>query len=147
MSYYKDYEKECARIKKINNGLLEIFEKDLTAAGLTDNTVDRHLNNVAFYLNTFLLLDEALPMESGLYNLSLFLGEFFIRKCMWSTPKTIKSTAASIKKFYRCMLDHGKIEKEDYDYLCEEIRDEMGNWQATCEAYNDPGQINPFFPF
>ncbi len=34
-----------------------------------------------------------------------FLGEFFIRKCMWSTPGTIKRTAASIKKFYKFMPD------------------------------------------
>ena len=26
-----------------------------------------------------------------------FLGDYFIRKCMWSTPSTVKTTAASIR--------------------------------------------------
>ena len=37
-------------------------------------------------------------------------GYFFIRRCMCSTPSTVKGTAASIKKFYKCMLDHGSTD-------------------------------------
>ena len=141
---YTDYENECAKIRHTNDELLEIFEKDMAASGLSDKTIHRHLSNVDFYLNTFLLREDAHPMEDGLGMLSLFLGDFFIRKCMWSTPRTIKSTATSIKKFYQCMLNHGKIRKEAFAFLCAEIRDEMDVWQADCEAYNDPSQINPF---
>lgn len=40
-------------------------------------------------------------MENGCKDeyLSDFFGYFFIRKCMWSTPDTVKSTIASLKKF------------------------------------------------
>lgn len=141
---FTDYENECTMVRHINDELLEIFEKDMTVSGLSDKTIRRHLSNVDFYLNTFLLREDIHPMEDGLDMLGLFLGDFFIRKCMWSTPGTIKSTAASIKKFYKCMLDHGKIEKEAYASLCDEIRDEIDIWQADCEAYNDPDQMNPF---
>lgn len=144
---YNDYEKELTRIRQVNDELLELFEKDMLKDGLTEKTIHRHLTNVDFYLNTFLLREDICSMEDGLYMLSQFLGNFFIRKCMWSTPGTIKSTAASIKKFYKCMLNHGKIEKEDYSSLCSLIRDEMDIWQADCEAYNDPEQMNPFFFF
>ena len=50
-------------------------------------------------------------MEEGISMLDEYLGNFFIRKCMWSTPANIKTNATSIKKFYKCMLEHGKIEK------------------------------------
>ena len=63
---------------------------------------------------------------------------------MWSTPSTIKSTAASIKKFYKCMLDHEKIKKVEFDYLRSEIKENMEQWQADCAMYNDPDAENPF---
>lgn len=66
---------------------------------------------------------------------------------MWSTPGSIKSTATSIKKFYKCMLDHKKIEKDQYQLLCETIKENMGQRQFGCELYNDPGSANPFMFF
>ena len=83
-------------------------------------------------------------MKDGLWAIDEYLGEFFIRRCMWSTPATIKSTAASIKKFYKSMADHEEIDQADYKELCEEIRDSMEVWQELCASYNDPDEINPF---
>lgn len=83
-------------------------------------------------------------MTDGVTELDMFLGDFFIRKCMWSTPGTIKSTAASIKKFYKSMLAHGRIQKSDYEILCTDIKDRMEYWQEDCAAFNDPGSVNPF---
>lgn len=71
-----------------------------------------------------------------------FLRDYFIRKCMWSTPSTVKTTAASLKKFYNCMAEYGKIEKKDYDYVCRDIKESMEYWQESCESYN-----NPHLPF
>ena len=141
---YEKYEQECERIRTTNDKLLELFEKDLSDSGLSIKTINRHLANADFYINDFLLREEAHPMEDGVGMIYLFLGDFFIRKCMWSTPATIKSTAASLKKFYKCMLDHGKIQKNEYDYLCSDIKDGMPQWQADCEQFNDPYADNPF---
>lgn len=141
---YEKYEKECEKIRAINNELLDVFENDLTAAGLSSKTIRSHLSNVDFYINEYLLREDAHPMEDGVGTIDDFLGYFFIRKCMWSTPSTIKGTAASIKKFYKCMLDHGKIEKNKYDELCSEIKEGMPQWQSDCAMYNDPDADDPF---
>lgn len=77
-------------------------------------------------------------MEEGVTMLGDFLGDFFIRKCMWSTPASVKTTAASLKKFYKSMSDHGKIEKKDYDYVCRDIKESMAYWQECCAEYNNP---------
>lgn len=45
------------------------------------------------------------------------------------------------------MLDHGKIEKEDYDSLCSEIKEGMSDWQADCAQFNDPDAPSPFAIF
>lgn len=141
---YEEYEKECNKIRQDNNELLSLFEGELLGSGLTAKTVNRHLANVDFYINEYLLRDEPLPMVYGTVRLDMFLGDFFIRKCMWSTPGSIKSTAASIKKFYKCMLTHGKINKKHYDCLCDDIREGMDQWQYDCAVFNDPDAPNPF---
>lgn len=57
-----------------------------------------------------------------------FLGDYFIRKCMWSTPSSVKTTAARLKKFYKSMAEYGKIEKKGYDYICRDIKESMAYW-------------------
>ena len=144
---YEQYTKTCQTIQKTNNRLLQLFEEDLVKSGLKEKTINRHLSNVDFFLNEFLIRAGALPMEEGISMLDEYLGNFFIRKCMWSTPANIKTNATSIKKFYKCMLEHGKIEKEDYEILSSCIKDSMESWQCDCAIYNDPDNSNPFFPF
>ena len=141
---YEEYERECDKIRQTNEELLALFEEELQDSGLSAKTVRRHLSNAEFYINEYLLREEPRPMEDGITELDMFLGFFFIRKCMWSTPGTIKSTAASIKKFYKCMLNHGKISKDDYEYLCDDIKENMEQWQTDCAVYNDPDAPNPF---
>lgn len=57
-------------------------------------------------------------MEYGTQKINDFLGYFFIHKCAWSTP-------ASIKKFYKCKSKHEKISKEDYKDFCKTIKFNM----------------------
>lgn len=144
---YEQYIKACQTIQKTNNLLLQLFEEDLVKSGLKEKTINRHLSNVDSFLNEFLIRAGALPMEEGISMLDEYLGNFFIRKCMWSTPANIKTNATSIKKFYKCMLEHGKIEKEDYEILCSCIKDSLESRQGDCTIYNDPDNPNPFFPF
>lgn len=141
----EEYEKQYEKIRKDNEELLAVFREDLS--NLKPTTIRRHLSNVDFYINEYLLYEEPLSFDEGIYRIDDFLGWFFIRKCMWSTPASIKSTAASIKKFYKSMKDHRKIASEAYDFLCDEIKNHMPEWQALCEQYNDPEAENPFFLF
>lgn len=146
---YNDYEQKCNEIRMKNEIYLEEFEKDLLKSGLKENTTNKHLSNIDFYINNFLLREEPLDMVSGTdaFYLNNFLGNFFIRKCMWSTPATIKSNVGSIKKFYKSMLDGGHIDKVDYSGLIYTIKEDMDTWLEDCEAYNDSSLPNPFSPF
>ncbi len=139
---WEEYEKKCDEIRKENSRYLDTFLEDIK--GLSRKTIRNHLKNVDFYINDYLLREEVFSMEEGVTYIDSYLGNYFIRKCMWSTPETIKSTAASIKKFYRSMMNHGFIEKESYDYLCFAIKEDMDIWQEDCAAYNDPDADNPF---
>ena len=143
---YEEYEQKCNEIRERNEAYLDEFSKDLLNAGLKEKTVNRHYQNIDFYINTYLLRLEPLEMVHGteLFKIDDFLGDYFIRKCMWSTSGTIKSTAASIKKFYKSMLKLGYIDESNYEELVETIKDNMDSWLRDCEDYNEPDSPNPF---
>ena len=120
------------RNRKINTKYIEGFVDELSKKGFVDKTIKNHYFNVDFYLNDFLLREDALTMENGCKDeyLSDFFGYFFIRKCMWSTLDTVKSTIASLKKFYR-------LSKEDYEEFTDTIRVNKEYWIDCCSEYND----------
>lgn len=121
-----------------NHDYLILFQEDLENAGLKQKTIYNHLSNANLFINDFLIYNMDATMEEGVTMLGDFLGDFFIRKCMWSTPATVKTTAVSLKKFYKSMADHEKIEKKDYDYVCRDIKKSMAYWQECCAEYNNP---------
>ena len=119
-----------------NDKFLKEFRVWLENQGLSEKTISRHIDNASFYINEYLPREGERPMEYGPKLLDSFFRYFFIRKCMWSTPGTIKTTAASLKKFYRCMMERGYISRSDYEFVCSEIREGMDDWQWECEVYN-----------
>ena len=116
----EEFEKKCDEIRSTNQELLRLFEADMR--GLSEKTIRRHLDNADFYINGYLLLHDPLTMEKGLNSVSIFLDDYYMRKCA-GTEGTRKEMAASIKKFYRCMKDHGKISEGDFEILCDDIRE------------------------
>jgi len=138
MDSYEQYEKDCERIRKDNEKILSEFEKWLSDKDLSKKTIANHCNNVDFYINEFLLYEEAIEASDGLYEIGYFLGFWFIKKAMWASKSTIKGNATSIKKFYEFMLDKGKIDKEDYIELKEVIKNNMQEWLDTMDRYDDP---------
>ena len=132
MSEYDEYEKKCEKLKKENEVYLEWFKQDLEEKGLKPKTIRNHLENMDLYLNEYLQYEDANSMEKGIDMTSDFLGYWFIRKCLWSSPDTVRSCSASIKKFYKSMLARGKISQEDYDMLVFTIKDNLEDWMDSC---------------
>ena len=138
MDSYEQYEKDCERIRGDNERILAEFEKWLSDKDLSKKTIANHCNNVDFYINEFLLYEEAIEASDGIYEIGYFLGFWFIKKAMWASKSTIKGNATSIKKFYEFMLDKGKIDKEDYIELKEVIKNNIQEWLDTMDRYDDP---------
>ena len=137
MDDYEKYEKDCKKIRKVNEQLLTEFEVWIKSSGLSKKTIDNHLSNVEFYINEYLLYEDATEAKDGAYAISMFLGYWFIKKTMWASRTSIKSNAASLKKFYTFMLEKGLIEGEDLAVLKETINEHMPEWLETLERYDD----------
>ena len=109
---YSRYEKECEIIREENAKLLDLFSGWQEKQGLSETTADEHRSNVDFYINEFLLYEDAERPEAGVHRIGMFLGYWFIRKAMWASKTTIKANATSLKKFYKFMVENGRIQQD-----------------------------------
>ena len=135
---YEAYLKKCERIRKENKKLILDFKKWLAGNNLSKGTIEKHVGNVDFYVNEFLLYEDAVEAKEGACKIDMFLGYWFIKKAMWSNKASIKENAVSLKKFYEFLFEGRKISEEDLLYLKESIKEGMPEWLATMERYDTP---------
>lgn len=133
----EDYDVICEKMKETNWQYLDGFAIWLAEKGLIKKTVGKHISNMDFYINSYLVYYEVQPVDRGCYEIDGFLGDWFIRKAMWSSAATIKENAASMKKFYLFMLEKGHIQKVDYDTLLQSIKEDMEDWLENMEEYEN----------
>lgn len=127
-----------------NKKYLDLFKQDMVEKGLAPKTIKKHVNNIDFFLNTFLLREGVFTMEEGLLRADEFF-DFFIRKCMWSSPNSIKENGASLKKFYKSMADHEFISQLDSKDFSDQIKYGMPMWLHDFEMYMSDSSYNPFW--
>lgn len=146
----EDYDRRCVRVRLENTELLAGFVEWLRAQGLSESTVKKHLDNIDFYVNDFLLYEDVQTAAEGIIEVGYYLGFWFIRKAMWSSPASIRANAASLKKFYRFMFEEGRVVESELAILKETIKEELPDWLETMRKYADPS-IEPEdvweFPF
>jgi site-specific recombinase XerD len=138
MDDYEKYEEDCKKIRKANECLLNEFEMWLKSSGLSEKTINNHLSNIDFYVNEYLLYEDASAAKDGVDAVGMFLGYWFIKKAMWASQSSIKGNATSLKKFYTFMREKGLIDKVDLIDLKQTIKEDMPEWLATLGRYDDP---------
>jgi site-specific recombinase XerD len=138
MDDYEKYEEDCKKIRKVNERLLNEFELWLKSAGLSEKTINNHLSNIEFYVNEYLLYEDAIEAKDGVDAVGMFLGYWFIKKAMWASKSSIKGNATSLKKFYTFMHEKSLIDKEDLTDLMQTIKKDMPEWLETLERYDNP---------
>ncbi|RKT43541.1 recombinase [Thiocapsa rosea] len=144
MSDYQAYEDKCEIIRTENAILLTEFTAWLKASGLSEKVVKNHRLNIDFYINDYLLYDDTLEAKDGAGEVGMFLGDWFIRKAMWSNTSSIKENAASLKKFYAFMHEKGLVSADDLAELKQTVKEEMPDWLDTVRRYNNPAIDDPW---
>lgn len=134
---HEKFEIECERIKQDNEAYLNQFSKWLEKSKLSEKTINKHLSNIDFYINDYLLYDDSVEAKDGIDAVGMFLGYWFIRKAMWSSKATIRSNATSLKKFYTFMKEENLIDNSELDKLNKTIKADMPRWLETMDRYDD----------
>jgi len=125
-----DYEIESSKIREENKKLLSEFSSWLSNSGLKEKTIRKHSQNIDLYINHFLLYDDCIPAKDGISSVNSFFNWYFPRKAMWSSITSTKENVASLKKFYKFLSEHGKIDIIDYHFLLNTIKKEVHDWQS-----------------
>lgn len=137
MDDYEKFEEDCKKIRCANEQLLKEFGAALKLSGLSEKTINGHLSNIEFYVNEYLLYDDATEAKDGVNAVGMFLGYWFIKKAMWASRTSIKSNATSLNKFYMFMHEKGLVDTEDLIDMKQRIKEEMPEWLATLDRYDD----------
>jgi site-specific recombinase XerD len=105
------YEQQVQAIRQANQPILEGFEHCLRQAGLREETVRAHVDNLRLFEHYLLLyvyslcrLDEA--TEGAIYD---FLADWFPRKALWASVSSMKVSLATFKKFFQWMREMGLV--------------------------------------
>lgn len=122
-----------------NEKILEDFSEYLKETGLVARTVEKHVENIDFYINTYLLYYEIQSPDQGHDALDDFFGNFFAHKAMWSSPAAVKENITSLKKFYKYLNELSFVSDEDYQSMLEVVKEEKGNWMSL---YDDEFDSN-----
>jgi site-specific recombinase XerD len=138
MDEYERYEAECEKRKEENHTFLIGFTRYLENKKLSKKTIDKHVHNINFYINDFLLYESPEKAFDGVNQLNYFLGYWFIRKAMWASPASIKENITSLKHFYTYMNRIGQITDEELLDMKEEIKESKSEWIKTVIQYDDP---------
>ena len=134
---YEKIEKACEQIRQENAILLESFVAMLQGQRLAPRTIGKHRENVDFFINEFLVYESPQRPGQGIGEVSEYLGDWFIRKAMWSTPRSIKANATSLYKFYAFLAASDKVTAVELAELKQTIASDLPEWQTRCERYND----------
>jgi len=119
------YEQRVQAIQRANQPILDGFEKSLKQAGLSQQTIKAHVDNIRFF-GRYLLwygyslhrLDEA--TEGNVYD---FLEDWFPRKALWASVSSMKIYLASFKKFYQWMGATGLVSPETMEDVLSTLKD------------------------
>lgn len=128
MDEYEKYEAECEKRKEENHTSLSGFEQYLQEKKLSKKTMEKHIGNIDFYINDFLLYESPEKAADGVNQLNYFLGYWFIKKAMWASPTSIKEYITSLKHFYTYMNKIGQVSSEDLADMMVEIKENKADW-------------------
>jgi len=110
---YEQYEEQAKQERENNREIIQLFRKWLAETGLKEKTINKHVDNIVFYIDEFLLYEEVIPAKEGITSVNGYFNWFFPRKAMWSSVASTKETVASLKKFYKCLMEAGLVDEAD----------------------------------
>jgi intergrase/recombinase len=111
---HEQYQKKVQEIQLANQPVLDGFEGWLKQSTLSQKTIKDYVDYVRFFAQ-YLAFYESLPRrldESTGENVYFFLAEWFPRKALWCSVRSVKVYLACFKKFFKWMGETGLVSSE-----------------------------------
>jgi hypothetical protein len=137
MASFDELNKKINKMEKENNELISNFEMWLVSKKITDKTIKKHMFNVDFFINCYLLHYLLIGPKDGISEISGYFGYWFIRKAMWASEVQIKNNATSIRKFYGYLNEVELISNEELDLINMTIKDNITEWIELLKEFDE----------
>lgn len=133
-----DYDKHRAELEAANLPVLHGFHQYLIDRKTGKKAACDHVDRMTFFANEFLLNYANAPLSEGYDQISSFLGDWFIRKAMWSDAGSLEENIGTFRKFYDYLLAIGHMDEARFKELASEIEGGAPVWRRHLRRYNDP---------
>lgn len=130
------------KIEQENVKLLKSFENHLKKQKLSPQTVEKHVENLRFFGDAYAKRYDIKNLQDAYLSISMYLGYWFIQKCMWSSTAHIKENIASFKKFYTFLHEQKLMSDFDYEDCLFMLKEEKEGWIEAMEDY-EAGTFDP----
>lgn len=130
----RDYDREVEAIRAENEPLLDGFQAWLEAAGLSEGTVQSHVENADFF-TLYLVHSEPLRRldQATEADVFMFLSDWFPRKALWASVTSVKSYLASFKKLFKWMAEAGHVSNETAAEVIEMLKEDRETFIDTVD--------------
>lgn len=136
--WFEGYEKIAEEIMQNNQLVLEGFQHYLKdGLGLSDKVVRRHLGNIQFFINDYLLYYGLHTPTTDFSDTHNFLADFFPRKALWASASEIKNLGSALKKFYTFLSAAGVIDQDQLEEVKEFISEGREEGLDALEMMDD----------
>jgi hypothetical protein len=125
------------QVRKSNLQLYIEFQSWFSSKKPSKSTFLRHINNVDWYLNQYLVYGKPIEASLAATLVPEYLGSWSIQKFVNNSNSALKSSAVSLKKFYEFLLEKGQLDRERYQALCKRIKDGMPAWLESLHCFDD----------
>lgn len=136
---YELWEEAVKNIVAENQKILDEFELWLQKKKLSIKAINKHVSNIDFFINNYLVRYEPIKAKDGAPEIGSFLGDYFIRKAMWASKNSIIEYIASFRKFYTFMVEVNKTPIDDLNEMKEIIKEEREDWFDSLQEFDSLG--------
>lgn len=135
----ESYEEMAARLTDANEGYLAHFTNDLILEKKMGKVkAHEHAERLRFFGNDYLLNYGSEGLVDGVGSFPSFVGDWFIRKCMWSDVRAVKENVESFRLWLRFLAGSKKVPPEDLVDLHRRLEKDLDRWCLRAQCYNDP---------
>lgn len=139
VSVTEEYNEMRERLEKANEEIIGSFVNhavETTKRG--KHRMAKYASQLQFFSNEYLINYHEYDLLEGLECFPEFIGNWFIRKCMWSDEASLRENIEGFKAFLGYLEETKQVQKERLDELRQHIDDESHLYLLRVKYFNDP---------
>lgn len=118
-----------------NEVLVGQFKEFLEEKGFVEQSVEKHVYNISYFLDEY-LLPRKVKLEEAITEIDAFMGNWFLKKTPWVTTTAIQSMSRSLQNFYKFLIKEERVSPKQLQILQMKIKRSYKTWVNRLNATN-----------